>query len=190
MSRTFQPRRLCRMAARKVNDAIADFASIRSLEIPRVCQDYIEKYYFTDNLFCDDKMPPIDPEEFPYEFDEPFCSLSQDEYLSLMRYRGIAWFAYEFNHVFMHYYEVDRNNEPMCQSCMRNVSLNPDMEGRTIYCMENCFICPAEELIDNLQSLDMWCSNCHTTSLFKIVSWEGNFHNTFSLPTVKCTHRL
>lgn len=190
MSRTFNPRKLIRIAARVVNDAIIDRESIRQLEVPRTIQDYVDKYYFTDNLWCDEKAPPIEMDEFPYELDEPFIELTSDEFLSLMRYRGIAWFAYEFNHCFMYYYVIDDNNEPLCKKCCGDIVRNPDMKGHTVKCMENCFVCPAEEMIDNLQSLDMWCSRCYTTSLFKIKPWEGNIHNTFSDPTTTCSHRI
>lgn len=190
MSRTFNPRKLVRLAAKAVNDAISDHASIRKLEIPTVCQHYIDKYYFTDNLWCDDKLPPIEESEFPYEFEIPFIKLSPDEFLSLMRYKEVPRFAYEFNHVYMYYYEIDRNNEPLCKACTTEIVRNPEFTGRTVYCMENCFISQAEELVDNLQSLDMWCSRCYTTALFKIRPWMGNIHNTFGNPTVTCEHRL
>lgn len=162
----YNPRTLQRLCAASINKLVRTQQDIKKLEIPNCMKELLEDNYFSDNLWCDDKLPPIECNDYPYDHAEPYVQLSNDEFLSLHRYREVPWFAYGRTHINKVWYEIDWNNEPICWTCAREANRDPRMHGRVIYRIASCFISPGEHVLDAIQGLDMWCSNCYTVSLF------------------------
>lgn len=172
----FNPPTLKRLCVATINKSVGKEPQLRQLDLPRVCIRDLEEHYFTDNLWCDDKLAPIDMDQYPYDHSEPFMQLSNDEFLSIQRYDEVPWFAHERNHVHKMWFEVDWNNEPICWQCALKANKNPDLHGHTLYRISSCFTAPAERIIEAMQGLDMWCTNCFTVSLFWISEYV--FHSS------------
>lgn len=167
MSRRLNPRKLTRIATKTVNNYIRCKQDIDALHIPRTLQCYVDKYYFADNLWCDEKLPPIDMDDYPYDHQTIFCRLSIDEFLSMQRYKGVPWFAFGKTHIKREWYEINNNNEPICYYCMANHTIN--IKGHySVYKFSSCYVEVSKALMNEIQGLDMWCSNCFTTSLFSL----------------------
>lgn len=174
MAPKYNPRKLVRMCSRLVNEIIPDYQSIEQLEIPKTLKKYIGKYYFTDNMWCDEKAPPIEMDDYPYNHEEPFIQCSPDEFLSLMRFDGDPWFGFNDNHVHKTWYELNNNNEPICYYCIHKLD-KEKCRGQHVFKYSSCFTSPRSHLLPALQGLDMWCSICNTTSLFYIEPYH--FHS-------------
>lgn len=183
---TFNPRTLNRLAARCINENIRCYKYLNELPVPTVCRDTCKKFYLTDNLNCDEKMPPYTADHYPYDHGEPHIQLDVDEYLSLMRFNedDRLWFVYDRNHIHRHWYELDYNNEPLCFYCAHRISKMESMRGKVIYKMSSCFAVGSSNALPSIQEMDMWCVNCTTTSLFCIDEYaftvEAHFPENFT----------
>ena len=147
--------------------------------------------YFTDNLWSDDKLPPYECNDYPYEHKEPYLRLSEDYFLSIQRYGNeVPWFAYEQNHLHLRWYEIDMNNERLCYYCAHDINKIPDMSGHLIYCLKDCWQVSGYYILSQLQDLDMWCHRCYTTSLFYISEWPWQTTHLLNTPVTEFIHRI
>lgn len=168
----YQPKSLQRISEAVINNNVRYTNDISKLEIPESCKISLLGNYFYDNLWCDDKLPPISIEDYPYDHNEPYIRMSCDEYLSLQRYNTeTPWFGYRNNHVTLHWYEIDCNNEPICYYCIHDVVKKPEMLERNVYRVRYCYTVDRRNLIDCLQGVENFCTICNTCTLFSIENW-------------------
>lgn len=134
----------------------------------------MQNNYVHDKFTCEETLPPLEEDQMTCWFEQPWLNITNDEYLTIMTWSyGVPYFAYEANHIEEVYYTYDGGNDRYCYSCAHQRST----AEYKIEKWHGCDFARGEDLIDELQCLSRWCTNCTTTSLFYLENYPWQGHN-------------
>lgn len=146
-----------------------------SLEIPTSLKYYLKERYVTDKYFCQDVLPPLLPEEFGIQFEQPYMKLTNDEWLTIQNWTaGIPEWVFEVTHLKVVYYSIDNEDKRLCYNCLiQRMKNKPENELWHVFRQRYCDTEYGGELMERLQDPGLWCDWCMTTSLFFLEEWDN-----------------
>lgn len=183
-TKKWNPVSLEHLARTVVNCNLSDYEDISKLQLPNCLLHRLRRRYIKDRFYCDEELPGVfEDEEFPFFFEEPFINIGPDAFITIQKWgRTVPPFAFEFNHLQRIFYQLFNGESSVeqnyfCLQCAMHLWRN-DRRYTHLRKMHDCEITFGSELIDRLQSGDLWCRRCHSTSLFWIEDSPTRYHKT------------